>query len=117
MGSRDQSVTLERDGAPLRAAKDRPRELERGTRRGLARDDELARHLDPALRLREKSIEAVDHLARDSRRAVEEPVPGVLVRRQLRCRDEQLALQPEDDRAEVGEARRNAVALGLEVQL
>src|SRR3712207_5703970 len=96
MGSRDQALTLERDGPPFGPPKDRPCELDPRARRGLARDDELGRHGHATLEVAQRYVEALDHLLRNPRSAVLEAVPGVRVRRQLRRDDEQLALEAED---------------------
>src|SRR4051812_4644233 len=112
MGSRNQSLPIERHRPPFGAAKDRAGHLERGARWRLARNDELARHLDPLLGLAEERVDAVDHLGRYPRPAVFEPIPGLAIRRQLCRRDKKLALEPEDDVAEVTEpGRQDAVLL------
>jgi hypothetical protein len=56
VGSREQSLALERDGPTLGAPEDRARQLERGAGPGLARDHELAGHHDPALEALEEPV-------------------------------------------------------------
>ena len=71
---------------------------------GLARDDELASASSMwRLGLAEHRLEALDHRRDDARHAVLVAIPRVRRGRQLGGRDEQLALEPEDDRGQLAE--------------
>ena len=65
----------------------------------------------------QERVDPLDHLRRDSRRAVLQAIPGVRVGGQLRTDDEQLALEPQDEVGDPGQARRHHVELLLEPEL
>ena len=117
MGSGQQSLALERDGPALGAPQDRARQLERGAGPGLARDHEFAGHHDPTLEVLEQHGRSGDHLGRDAGAAVFEPSPGIGRRGQLGPDDEQLALDPQDDRADLGQRRVQHAVLVLRAEL
>ena len=65
----------------------------------------------------QEGLDAVDHLRRDSRGPVDEPIPRVRVRRQLRAGHEQLALKAEDHRRQVAESGRQRPEATLDPEL
>ena len=85
-------VEGQRNRPALGPPQDGPGQLEGGRQPGLARDDELARELDPAPRRRAAARPCLDHRARHAGDVVAGAVPRLGVRRQLRTHHEQLAL-------------------------
>ena len=117
VGAGDEALALERDGAPLRPAQDRTRELQGRARWRLAGHDELPRHVEVPFELHEVALHVGDHRLGDARPAVFEPVPRIRVRRQLGPDHEEFALDTQDQLGEASEPgrERSDPSLGTEV--
>ena len=117
MRPRHLSRAIQRHGPPLRPPDDGPGKLERGARARLAGHDELLRERDPCLVVGEKRLDPDDHRRGDAGRPVLEPIPRGGVGGQLRAGHEELALDPQDDRLDLSERRRQRVEAPPGVQL
>src|SRR3954452_11423413 len=102
---RDQALPVQADDTTFGPSENRPRDLEGSARPGLTRNDELPGQLDRRLHVTERGVDPLDHRRRNPGLAITATIAGLGVRRELRSRDEQLALDTQDQPVEVAEGR------------
>jgi hypothetical protein len=115
--STEQSLGLEGDCAALCPTDDRAGKLEGSARPRLARDDELAGHLDPLLEVDDEGRQRLDHRRRDAGLAILEPIDRGGCRCQLGADHEQLTLEAEDQLGDRCESWAERAVLALDAEL